>query len=111
MRQQGGAQADFRATLMNVAEGRPNIDDFLLLKTRMKSCVSEQEQALFRDAVHPFPTNDFADGEKTERLRRLGSPKALIRASYYVSAFSNISPDRFRGLEPKLTLAVGAVFL
>lgn len=69
----------------------------------------EPEQALFQDTDHLFPTNDLADGENNDRLRRLGNPIALIKASHNVGAFNNDGPNHFRGLQPELNLAVEAL--
>lgn len=68
IRQQGAEQAAFRAMLKNIAEGRADLDKPNLLRTRMKSGVSEEEQELFRNADHLFSTNNLAGGEKKNAL-------------------------------------------
>lgn len=68
----------------------------------------KEEQELFWNADHVFPTNDLSDSESKESLSLLRGPKSRIRATHNISGFNNIGPYRARGLEPKLTLAVGA---
>ena len=70
--------------------------------------MSESEQSLFRDADHLLPTNALADGENNNCLRRLGNSIAPVLAFHNVGGCTNVGPDRFRGLEPRFHLAVGA---
>ena len=67
MHQVGEAQAVVRRALLAVAEGRALKEHFDLLWTRMRSQVSEADQATFHDAVHLFPTNQQAEEWNWER--------------------------------------------
>ena len=108
MRQVGEAQAEFRRALLAVAEGRALKEHFDLLWARMRSQVSEADQATFHDAVHLFPTNQ-AEEWNWERLTLLGTGIGLVKAKHTVGGYTNVSAERFRSLAPNLYLAVGAV--
>ena len=90
MRQQGDPQAAFRATLFNVAEERPNLDDYRLLRMAMKFHVHGSEQSLIRDADHFLTTKALALCENTDRLRHLGNPLAPFRAIHNVGWYRSL---------------------
>lgn len=108
MRQLGPEQAAFRQTLLRVAEGAADESDWNTLQTRFTTRVAEAEQRSFDDAVHIFPTNRAASDWNWRRLNDLGTPIARVNAEHSIGRYSDVTSDRFRGLEGHLFLAVGA---
>jgi ATP-dependent exoDNAse (exonuclease V) alpha subunit len=54
------------------------------------------------------PTNDLVRARNTTRLRSLGTPVATIKAVHTGSGAKIAASELSKGLQPKLTLAVGA---
>ena len=84
-------------------------EDWDLLRPVMRSNRTAATAETFADAVHLFATNALAERWNWERLNLLGTPVARINAEHTLRNFTSASADRFRGLQPQLFLAVGAL--
>jgi hypothetical protein len=108
MRQLGDSQRRFRDALLRLRDGEVTEDDHALFVSRHIDRLSDEEKARFSNATMLCPTNDLVRTRNTERLLALGNPLASIKAVHTGAGAPAAASELARGLQSKLTLAVGA---
>ncbi|KAF5578398.1 ATP-dependent DNA helicase PIF1 [Fusarium pseudoanthophilum] len=108
VRQQGDEQAPFRDALQGLRRGRPTVQHWRLLSSRVKSKLTEEEVATFDDALRIFPTNLQVREFNRSHMEQLNNAVIQIAATHS-NQFGNDAESSVAGnLHKTLPICIGA---
>ena len=108
MRQQGPDQQPFLHALSGLRNNDLTVEGWRTLTTRVKSLLPIMEVDTFNDALHIYAKKDEVNQLNHEKLRDLGSPVLILKASHEGSGADKVSTEDGGNLHKHIAVALGA---
>ena len=107
-RQRGPDQAAFRTALEELRKAQVSSASFELLSKRVAAVLSDQETALFKDALRIYATREEVRQYNYDHLSKLNTPVIQAEAIHTGQGAKNAPSEQTGNLSAKLPLCKGA---
>lgn len=108
VRQKGDGQAAFRDALNSLRHGRPSVEHWRLLCSRVQAQLSIEEVASFDDAVRIYTTNQQVRDFNRDHMEQLAHDVICVNASHGSSFGNDVDSQAAGGLYKVLPICIGA---